>query len=84
MTLEEFDTYMIYDYNGNEVQYCQIADTDEGFALCTMYTTRDGHKLPLHSYNEDNPYDLEGTVHTYQLHSFVIKNTKTDEIVAKV
>jgi len=85
MSREDFYTYMIYDYNGNEVHFCTVADTEQGYALCTMYTTnKNGSRIPLGSYDENNPYDLEGTVHEYQLHSFVIRNNKTGEIVAKV
>lgn len=85
MTKKDFENYMIYDYAGNKVHMCTIADTDEGYALCTMYTlNRNGNRIPLGSYDPCNPYDLTGTIHEYMLHSFVIKNPKTNEIVAKV
>lgn len=78
MTRQDFNTYMIYDYDGNEVHCCEIADSDEGYALCMMHTMIDGNIKLIISYDEDV------IVHTYMLHSFVIKNKKTDEIVAKV
>jgi hypothetical protein len=88
MTREEFATYMIYDYNGNEIQYCSIFDTDEGYAECA-FAVPSGFKTeddtlkyrPLFSRDCET---YEYTVHTYTLHSFVIKNIKTNEIVAKV
>lgn len=80
--------YMIRDYNGNEISYCTIVDTDEGYAICAM-TIPSGFKTEddVLKYRPLVSYDANGEnviVHEYTLYSFELWDTATNTLVAKV
>lgn len=80
--------YMIRDYNGNDIHYCTIVDTDQGYAICAI-TVPTGYKTeddvlkyrPLFTYDENSNNE---TMHEYTLYSFELWDTATNTLVARV
>ena len=88
MSYEEHKHYMIRDYNGNDVDYCLLLDTDEGYAICaiavpTGYRTEDDtlKRRPLFTYDSEGNNE---TLHTYTLHTFELWDVIDNVLIAKV
>jgi hypothetical protein len=86
MKSKDLLSYSIRNYNGDNIPFCSIVDTDEGYAIChfavpSRFKTEDEllKKTPLFSRDLETE---EYTTHAYTLHSFMLY--KDGELVAKV
>lgn len=88
MSYHEHQRYMIRDAAGNDINYCFLLDTDEGYAECAFavpsgFKTEDDilRLTPLRSFDE---YNQEWVFHTYTLHTFELWDIIDNVLVAKV
>lgn len=80
--------YTVKDYNGNNIPYVSIVDTDQGYAECAFsvpsgFKTEDDQLKTRPLFSRDCE-TYEYTIHSYTLHSFELWDTETNELVAKV
>lgn len=73
--------YKIRDYNGNDILFCTIVDTDEGYAECVMSVPTKFKKNRTLMYR---PLFSDGEIHTYTLHSFELWDIKTNILIARI